>query len=154
MPKTHVLKCWPQYWNAIAANEKTFELRYADRSYAVGDILELHCEKIPSQDEIETGTASAPLLRRVTYVMSGGIAFAGRVLLDPSAVALGIAPVTTAHKSPDVLMIEHLTETLDTVRDVLAVEFKAGEPVSERMLHHLINVIDEALDRDEPETAA
>jgi len=39
--RTHVLKCWPQYFEAVADGTKTFELRKDDRKYRVGDILHL-----------------------------------------------------------------------------------------------------------------
>lgn len=39
--KRHVLKCWPEFFDAIADGRKTFELRRDDREYAVGDVLEL-----------------------------------------------------------------------------------------------------------------
>lgn len=39
MAKEHVLKCWPQYFEAIVFDQKTFEVRYNDRGYERGDIL-------------------------------------------------------------------------------------------------------------------
>lgn len=37
--KTHELKTWSQYFEAIIAGEKTFELRKNDRDFKVGDKL-------------------------------------------------------------------------------------------------------------------
>ena len=38
---THDLKCWPDYFDAIAAGLKTAELRKNDRDFKVGDTLVL-----------------------------------------------------------------------------------------------------------------
>ncbi|MEM6406178.1 MAG: DUF3850 domain-containing protein [Pseudomonadota bacterium] len=37
----HTLKILPQYFSQILSGAKTFEYRYNDRNYAVGDTLEL-----------------------------------------------------------------------------------------------------------------
>lgn len=37
--KIHNLKCWPEYFEAIAQGRKTFEIRYDDRAYETGDVL-------------------------------------------------------------------------------------------------------------------
>lgn len=37
----HNLKILPEYYTAICRNVKTFEVRYNDRNYKVGDILHL-----------------------------------------------------------------------------------------------------------------
>ena len=39
---THELKCWPVYWQAVFDHQKMFEIRKADRQYAVGDVLVLN----------------------------------------------------------------------------------------------------------------
>jgi hypothetical protein len=39
MEMRHELKTWPEFYRAIQDNKKTFELRYDDRRYAVGDEL-------------------------------------------------------------------------------------------------------------------
>lgn len=38
----HNLKCWPEYFAAIASGQKKFEVRKNDRDYQVGDLLALH----------------------------------------------------------------------------------------------------------------
>ena len=38
-PKTHNIKILPQYFDAIENGTKTFEIRYNDRDYKVGDLL-------------------------------------------------------------------------------------------------------------------
>jgi hypothetical protein len=154
MPQTHVLKCWSLYWDQIARGEKTFEVRFADRPYVVGDILELHrieqdtdvIEQRRSDPVAANSEPPAPLLRRVTSVLPGGLEFAGYRLIDPRAVVMSIVPVTVPARSPEALMIEHLRETLASIRDQLAVEFTVGEPVRQKMLSHLVNLIDETLE--------
>ncbi len=38
----HTLKIWPQYFEAVAAGLKTFEVRDNDRGFQCGDTVELH----------------------------------------------------------------------------------------------------------------
>lgn len=38
---THELKCWPEFFEPLAAGEKTFEYRRDDRGFEVGDVLVL-----------------------------------------------------------------------------------------------------------------
>lgn len=146
MTKTHVLKCWSIYWDAIARGEKTFEVRFADRPYTVGDILELH--RVDHPDDISAGTSTAvvePLLRRITYVLPGGLEFAGQRLIDARAVVMSIAPVGVT-KSPDAMMVEHLRETLESIRDQIAVELSPELPNRCKLIEHMIAEIDEALE--------
>lgn len=42
MPKIHELKIAPEYFKKVVSKEKTFECRYNDRNYQVGDILNLN----------------------------------------------------------------------------------------------------------------
>lgn len=37
----HVLKCLPQFFEAVFSGEKTFEIRLNDRDFQVGDLVEL-----------------------------------------------------------------------------------------------------------------
>lgn len=39
--RMHSIKVWPQYLKAIRDGKKTWEFRWNDRDYRVGDILEL-----------------------------------------------------------------------------------------------------------------
>jgi len=67
--KVHELKCWPEYFEAVRAGLKPFEVRKADRAFTEGDILWLRewAEGDPGQRY--TGRH---LRRRVTYVLVGG----------------------------------------------------------------------------------
>lgn len=38
-PSAHILKCWPEYFQAISTGSKSFELRKNDRDFKVGDTL-------------------------------------------------------------------------------------------------------------------
>ena len=35
----HELKIWPAYFEAVLSGNKTFEYRYNDRAFSVGDVL-------------------------------------------------------------------------------------------------------------------
>ncbi len=37
--KTHSVKILPEYFEAVLSGDKTFEIRYNDRDYVVGDVL-------------------------------------------------------------------------------------------------------------------
>lgn len=67
-PVQHELKCWPQFFGAVASGDKPFELRRNDRpeGYKVGDSLKLR-EWMPGE-EVYTGRTATV---RVTYVLTG-----------------------------------------------------------------------------------
>lgn len=39
--KRHYLKTWPEYYQAIMSGDKTFEVRFNDRDFKEGEILQL-----------------------------------------------------------------------------------------------------------------
>jgi hypothetical protein len=63
----HILKCWPEFLDAISDGRKTFELRRDDRDYLVGDTLELR-EYDPATDQF----LARSCVVFVTYVMRAG----------------------------------------------------------------------------------
>ena len=65
----HSLKCWPEFFQATKRGDKTFEIRKADRPYAVGDFLDLH-EYDPCKGEF---TAEPPIMREVTYILDNPV---------------------------------------------------------------------------------
>lgn len=86
MPKTHDIKIWPQWFDAVRLGTKTFEIRKDDRNYAVGDILILN-EFRPGVGEY-TGRK---VERRISYKLEHGDK-AEHFGLQPGYVALGIVP--------------------------------------------------------------
>jgi len=65
MSKTHQLKIWPEYFNAILKKEKTFEIRKNDRNFQVGDILKLR--EYDPRTELYTGSW---ICVKVTYILT------------------------------------------------------------------------------------
>lgn len=79
---THTLKCWPDFFNAIASGRKTFEVRKNDRGYQAGDTLVLRAyDPNPPQYGWHWVTlngghsyyedSAATVTVRVSYVLSG-----------------------------------------------------------------------------------
>jgi len=62
----HVLKVWPEYFDALQSGEKTFELRKDDRGFRVGEWL--HLREWDPRREIYSGRE---LYRKITYIISG-----------------------------------------------------------------------------------
>ena len=88
--RTHFLKTWPEYFDAIVSGEKRFELRKNDRDYRVGDRLEL-AEFDPEAGHF-TGREHAV---DVAYVLHGG-AFG----LPEGYVVMSIAPAAPQAGEP------------------------------------------------------
>ena len=61
--KTHDLKCWPEYFEALRNGSKDFDLRKDDRGFAVGDWLRFY-EWAP-----ETGYTGELHLERIAYIL-------------------------------------------------------------------------------------
>ena len=77
IPKIHELKITPKYFEKVLSKEKTFEFRYNDRNYQVGDILNLK--------EYENGTYTGRETNvEITYILQD---FEG---LQPNYVILSI----------------------------------------------------------------
>ncbi|EHJ57636.1 hypothetical protein HMPREF9318_00118 [Streptococcus urinalis FB127-CNA-2] len=62
--RQHMLKCYPQYFEAVKSGIKNFECRYNDRDFKVGDELLLR-EYDPKQ-----GYTDRCIVRKITYVLS------------------------------------------------------------------------------------
>lgn len=90
----HELKTWPAYFEAVARQEKTFELRRDDRRFMVGDQLLLR-EWVPDPPEgprhfgggMYTGSY---VLREITYIVRDAPHFG----LMPGFALLAIRPTT------------------------------------------------------------
>lgn len=79
----HDLKCHPDYFEAVKDGTKTFECRYNDRDFQVGDQLRL------MEYSEETGYTGRYLDKTVSYVLSD---FAG---LTNDYVILGLKRTNT-----------------------------------------------------------
>lgn len=66
--KEHTLKCWPEFFTAILADQKTHDLRRNDRNFQVGDLL--HLQEFNPKSGKYTGRAVDV---RVTYVTKAGL---------------------------------------------------------------------------------
>ena len=80
MPKIHELKIAPEYFEKVISKEKTFEFRYNDRNYQVGDILNLKEYENGTYTELETNV-------KITYILQD---FEG---LQPDYVILSIKSI-------------------------------------------------------------
>jgi ASC-1-like (ASCH) protein len=68
----HELKTWPEYFQAVARGDKTFEVRKNDRDFRVGDELLLK-EYQPSYACLDREYYTGRVLHRyVSYVLHGG----------------------------------------------------------------------------------
>ena len=63
----HCLKIWPEFFKAVVAGDKTFEIRKNDRRFRVGDVLVL--EEFDPKKCDYTGEKSRA---KITYVLEGG----------------------------------------------------------------------------------
>lgn len=61
--RNHIIKSWPEFFAAAWAGTKTFEIRLDDRSYAVGDTIDMH--EFDPKTRRFTGRV---LHRRVVYI--------------------------------------------------------------------------------------
>lgn len=81
----HELKTWPQYWVAVAAGSKPFELRRDDRAFEVGDTLVLR-----EWNPVTHCYSGRSLRVPVTYVLRNAMQFgvcAGFAVLGLGAVS-------------------------------------------------------------------
>ena len=70
--KTHELKTWPEYFEAIIDGRKPFELREDDRDFEVGD--RLHLREYDSREPGPNGYSytGREAWALVTYILRGG----------------------------------------------------------------------------------
>ena len=68
MAAIHVLKSWPQFFEAIATSQRVHELRRNDRDYAVGDTLLLQ-----EFDPVEGRYSGRELRVQVTSMTSADV---------------------------------------------------------------------------------
>lgn len=93
LPILHTVKAWPEFYQALEAGIKPFELRRFDRTYRVGDYLGVY-EFIPDPGNPNSGKYTSKRLNfRITYILSGTQIPADFGLM-PGYCILGLAPVT------------------------------------------------------------
>lgn len=82
----HALKTWPEFFDAVCAGDKTFEVRRADRDFRVGDVLLLQRWEPDRGDYTRDGSGDpATLSVRVTYILPGG-----QFGVEPGYVVMGL----------------------------------------------------------------
>jgi predicted nucleic acid-binding Zn-ribbon protein len=88
--REHVLKCWPEYFDAIEAGVKPFDVRRDDRGFQRGDTLLLQRYKIGDGYTPTSGGrfARKELRKRITYILTGG-----QFGIEPGYVVLGLADI-------------------------------------------------------------
>lgn len=64
--KTHSLKSWPEFFEAVFTGAKTFELRVNDRNFQVGDTV--HLREFDDRKGFYTGRE---IKKRITYIADG-----------------------------------------------------------------------------------
>lgn len=65
--RKHYLKIWPEFYKPVKQRKKTFDIRFNDRNYKVGDIC-IFQEWDPKKEEY---TGSPDIITHVPYVLSG-----------------------------------------------------------------------------------
>lgn len=65
--KNHVLKCWPEYFKALADGSKPFEARKNDRNFQVGDFVTIH--EFDPVALLHTGLKKR---FKISYILHGG----------------------------------------------------------------------------------
>ena len=98
---THKLKTWPPYYRDLLEGRKTFELRWNDRNFQVGDVLHL------VEYDPKTGPTGNQCYRVVSYVLPHDLGNLPGFGLREGFVILGVQrgpvtlPMPTANGSDD-----------------------------------------------------
>lgn len=103
MSQTHELKCWPEYFEAMASGEKPFDLRRDDRGFEVGDMLVLR-EWVPETHYPRSGFSSGSIGARYTgrsLHCRVGYVLREFVGLTPGYVVLGVARMSSWEAASD-----------------------------------------------------
>lgn len=72
----HDLKCWTEFFGAIADGSKPFEIRFNDRGYCVGHRLRLrewdrHAQHYTGREVVKRVTYMTPWMQSENYVVMG-----------------------------------------------------------------------------------
>lgn len=88
----HILKCWPQYFDAVASGLKNFEVRRDDRGFQKGDTLVLQRTRPENLHSVDTDYNAKPkheLYFTINWILTGG-----QFGIEPGYVVLALAPLT------------------------------------------------------------
>lgn len=87
-PTEHILKTFANYWDAIEAGAKNFEVRRDDRGFQKGDTLILRRMRFdaPDASDIDGAGKYKDIRKRVSYVLTGG-----QLGIEPGYVVMGLA---------------------------------------------------------------
>lgn len=87
--RRHLVKCWPEYFDAMAAGVKTFDVRYDDRHYQVGDlIIQRRWNRVTQTDDGDT------LGQEITYILRDAEQFG----VAEGYVVLGVIPAAESYR--------------------------------------------------------
>lgn len=86
LTQTHELKTWTEYFDAVLAGKKTFEVRKNDRDFHEGDILLLN-----KWDNVKNEYAGSQTAFTITYVLKGG-----QFGIEEGYCVLGLKPILPA----------------------------------------------------------
>jgi hypothetical protein len=84
---THILKCWPEYFDAIERGDKNFDVRRDDRGFQKGDEVVLRRTRAEARHEVEYGydfKVKKELSRTIKFILTGG-----QFGIEPGYVVLG-----------------------------------------------------------------
>lgn len=102
--KIHVLQTPPRYFEATARGDKSFEIRFNDRDYQVGDMLVLYCWR-PDFPEDHPKEA---LAFKVKYMTEPDCQF-----LPPGVVAMGLDGGLTHEEQREAVRAVHVSGVME-----------------------------------------
>jgi len=124
----HTLKTWPEQFQAIHDERKTFEIRKNDRKFAVGDRLVLR-EYCPTCDSYSGRVKN----RRVTHIMTGP-AFG----LPDGYCIMSIYPFMTGPVTKDDKLRDWQRDVIENLRSFEPMEGEEVDlPTIELAIRHL-----------------
>lgn len=88
---THTLKCWPQYFDAMASGLKNFEVRKDDRGFQKGDLVVLQRTRPETLHQVDYDYHGKPkheLRYTINWILTGG-----QFGVEPGFVVLALHPL-------------------------------------------------------------
>lgn len=91
----HILRTVPHYFDAVEADQKTFEIRRNDRMFQTGDLITLIRMKPDDSCKPDGDRCKHPrLTRRITYLFSPDPSLRDMGGIQTGYVVLGLGPVS------------------------------------------------------------